>query len=106
MQGKGWINRGEPFHKVLFKSSDGSFSGVAAVTVGRYQLVFHIIGGEKVLQSRRRLVFESLEFWFESLGNVLLVDVIICFDPFGGRLVFHWDDLNVVAVINIADHDI
>jgi hypothetical protein len=82
MQWKKWINRGEPFHKVLFKSSDGSFSGVAAVAVGRYQLVLHIIGGEKVLQSSRCLVVESLEFWFEPLDSEFLVDVIICFDPF------------------------
>jgi hypothetical protein len=68
MQWKGWINRGEPFHK--------------AVTVGRYQLVLHIICGEKVLQSGRYLVVESFEFWFETLGSEFLMDVIILFDPF------------------------
>jgi hypothetical protein len=35
---------------VFFECSDGSLSGVAAVTVGWYQLVIHVIGGEKVLQ--------------------------------------------------------
>jgi hypothetical protein len=35
-----------------------------------------------------------------------LVDVITCLDRFRGGPVFHWDDRNVVAVINIADHDI
>jgi hypothetical protein len=67
---------------VLFTSSDGSFSGVAAVAVGRYQLVLYVIGSEKVLQSGRYLVFESLKFWFETLGSELLMDVIKCLDPF------------------------
>jgi hypothetical protein len=61
---------------------DGSFSGVAAVTVGRNQLVLHVIGGEKGLQSGRYLVVESLKLWFETLGSDLLMDVIICLDPF------------------------
>jgi hypothetical protein len=82
MQWKGWINRGEPCHKVFFESSDGAFSGVAAVAVGRHQLVLHIIGGEKVLQSGRCLVVESLKSWFETLGSEFLVDVIICLYPF------------------------
>jgi hypothetical protein len=67
---------------VLFECSDGSFSGIAAVTVGWYQLVLHIIGCEKVLQSVRCLVVECLVFWFETIGSELLVDVIICLDPF------------------------
>jgi hypothetical protein len=67
---------------VFFKSLDGSFSGVAAVAVGKDQLVLYVIGGEKVLQSGRCLVVESLKFWYESLGNELLMDVIICLDQF------------------------
>jgi hypothetical protein len=82
MQWKGWINGDEPLHKVFFECLDGSFSSVAAVTVGRYQLVLHVIGGEKVFQSGRCLVVESLEFWFETLCSELLVDVIIYVDPF------------------------
>jgi hypothetical protein len=82
MQWKGWIYRREPCHKVFFKSSCGSFSGVAAVTVGRDQLVLYIIGCEKVLQSGRCLVVESLKSWFETLGSEFLMDVTILFDPF------------------------
>jgi hypothetical protein len=74
------IYRGEPRHKVFFKSSVGSFSGVAAVAVGRYQLVLYVIGSEKGLQSGRYLVVERLEFWFETLGSDFLMDVIICLD--------------------------
>jgi hypothetical protein len=91
---------------VLFECSDGAFSGVVAIAVRRHQLVFHIIGGEKSLQSGRCLVVESLEFWFETLDIEFLMDDIIGFDPFLGGTRFHWDDFNVVAVINIADHDI
>jgi hypothetical protein len=36
---------------VLFNSSYGALSGVAAVTVGRHQLVFHVIGGEKFFEA-------------------------------------------------------
>jgi hypothetical protein len=106
MQWKGWIYRGEPCHKVFFKSSDGSFSGVAAVTVGRDQLVLYVIGCKKGLQSGRCLIIESLKFWFETLGGEFLMDVIICFYPFLVGPRFNWDDLNMVAVINVADHNV
>jgi hypothetical protein len=66
---------------VLFESSDGAFRGVAVMAVRRHQLAIDIIDGEKMLQSGRRLVVESLEFWFESLDSELLMDGIICFDP-------------------------
>jgi hypothetical protein len=65
---------------VFFESSDGTFSGVAAMAVRRHQLVIDIIGGEKILQSGRRLVVESLELWFESLDSEFLMYGIICFD--------------------------
>jgi hypothetical protein len=67
---------------VLFESSDGVLSGVAAMAVRRHQLVIYIIGVEKVLQSGRCLVVESLEFWFETLDNKFLMDGIIGLDPF------------------------
>jgi hypothetical protein len=66
---------------VFFGSSDGAFSGIAAMAVGRHQLVLHIIGGEKILQSGRCLIVESLEFWFETLDREFLMDVIIGLDP-------------------------
>jgi hypothetical protein len=67
---------------VLFESSEGAFSGIAAMAVMRHQFVFHIIGGEKILQSGRCLVVKSLEFWFESLDSEFLMDGIICLDSF------------------------
>jgi hypothetical protein len=67
---------------MFFERSDGALRGVAAMAVRRHQLVIYIIGGEKILQSGRCLVVESLEFWFEALDSELLMDGIICFDPF------------------------
>jgi hypothetical protein len=54
----------------------------ALVAGGRYQLVLQIIGGEKVLQSGRRLVVESLEFCVEALDREFLMDGIIGLDLF------------------------
>jgi hypothetical protein len=62
---------------VLFESPDGAFRGVAAVAVRRHQLVIYGIGGEKILQSSRCLIVESLEFWFEALNSEFLMDGII-----------------------------
>jgi hypothetical protein len=36
---------------VLFESSDGAFSGIAAMAVRRHQLVIHVIGGEKIFKA-------------------------------------------------------
>jgi hypothetical protein len=82
VQWKGGVYSGESCHKVLFESSDGAFSGIAAMAVRRHQLVLHITGGEKILQSGRCLVVESLEFWFKTLDSELLMDGIIGLDPF------------------------
>jgi hypothetical protein len=82
MQWKGGVYRGEPCQKVLFESSDCAFSGVAAMSVRRHQLVLPIIGGGKTLQSGRCLVVERLEFWFETLDSEFLMDGIIGLDPF------------------------
>jgi hypothetical protein len=76
------------------------------MAVRRHQLVIYIIGGEKILQSGRCLIVESLEFWFETLDSEFLMDGIIDLDPFLGLPRLNGDDFNVVAVINIADHDI
>jgi hypothetical protein len=65
---------------VFFESPDGAFRGVAAMAVRRHKLVIYIIGGEKILQSSRCLVVESLEFWFEALHSEFLMDGIMCFD--------------------------
>jgi hypothetical protein len=82
VQWKCGIYWGEPCHKVFFESPNGAFSGIETVAVGRYKLVLHVIGGEKVLQSGRCLVVESLEFWFEALDREFLMDGIIGVDPF------------------------
>jgi hypothetical protein len=66
---------------VFFESPDGAFRGVATVAVRRHQLIIHVIGGEKILQSGRCLVVECLELWFEALDSDFLMDGIICFDP-------------------------
>jgi hypothetical protein len=91
---------------VFFESSDGVFSSVAEITVGRHQLILHIIGSDKMIQSGRCLVVESLEFWFETLDSEFLMDVVIGLDPFWGGSGFHRYDFDVVSVINITDHDV
>jgi hypothetical protein len=91
---------------VFFEGPDGAFYSAATMAARWHQLVSDIVDGEEILQSGRCLVVESLEFWLETLDSELLMDGIICFDPFWGGSRFHGDDFNVVAIINIADHDV
>jgi hypothetical protein len=74
---KGWIKRGEPFHKVFSKSVNSSFSSVAAMTVGRNKFLFHVIGSEKVFQIGGCFVVKGLKFGFETLGSEFLMYVVI-----------------------------
>jgi hypothetical protein len=67
---------------VFFESSDGAFRCVAAMAVWWKQLVRDIIDGEEILQSGGCLIVESLEFWLETLDSELLMNSVICFDPF------------------------
>jgi hypothetical protein len=76
------------------------------MTVRQNQLVSDIIGGEEILQSGQCLVVESLKLWFENFDCELLVDSVICLDPFRGGPGLHWDDFNVVAIVYVTQHDI
>jgi hypothetical protein len=67
---------------VFFEGPDGALRGVAAMAVRWHQLVSDTIDDEEILQSGGCLVVESLEFWLETLDSKLLMDGIICFDPF------------------------
>jgi hypothetical protein len=91
---------------VLFESLDGAFISISTMAVRQHQLVLHVIGGEKILQSDRWLIIKSLEVWLKTIDREFLMGVIICFDPFSGGPRCHWDDFNIVAVINVAYHDI
>jgi hypothetical protein len=64
---------------VLFESSNGSISGVLAMTVGGggYKLIVHVIGSEKVFQSDGCFIVTGLKFGFETLGSEFLMDVVI-----------------------------
>jgi hypothetical protein len=67
---------------VFLESPDGAFHIIASMTVGWNQLISDIIDGEEILQSGRCLVVESLEIWFETFDRELLMDAVICFEPF------------------------
>jgi hypothetical protein len=67
---------------VLLEISDGAFSSAEVMAVGRHQLILYVIGGEKMIQSGLCLIVESLEFWFETFGSELLMEVIMGVDPF------------------------
>jgi hypothetical protein len=76
------------------------------MSVRWHQLVSDIIDGEEILQSGGCFVVESLELWLETLDCELLMNGVICFDPFRGGPRFHGDDIDVVAIIDISDHHI
>jgi hypothetical protein len=99
---EGGVNWGEPGHKVFLESPDVAFRSVASMAVRRNQLIIDILCGEEILQSGRRLVVESLELWFETFDRELLMDGVICFDPFWGGPWFHGDDVDVVAIIDVT----
>jgi hypothetical protein len=84
VQREGGVNRVEPGHKVFLESPDGSFRGVASMTVRPHQLVSDIIVGEEILSGGGCLVVKSLELWLETLDSELLMNAVICFDPFRG----------------------
>jgi hypothetical protein len=87
---------------LFLESPDGAFRGVALMTVGQKQLISDIIDGEEILQRGRCLVVESLELWFETFDRELLVDAVICFDPFLWGSGLHWNDFDVVAIIDVT----
>jgi hypothetical protein len=72
------------------------------MTVGWNQLISDIVYGEEILQRGQCLVVESLELWFETFDRELLMDAVICFDPFQGGPGLHGDDFNVVAIIDVT----
>jgi hypothetical protein len=67
---------------VILESSDGAFDSVESMAMRWYQLVSDIIDGKEILQGGGCLAVESLELWFETIDRELLMDGVICFDPF------------------------
>jgi hypothetical protein len=84
VQWEGGFNRGEPGYKVFLESPVGAFRGVALLSVRWHQLVSDIIDGEEIFSSGGCLLVESLELWLETLDCELLMNCVICFDPFRG----------------------
>jgi hypothetical protein len=74
------------------------------MTVRRNQLISDIVGGEEILQSDRCLVAKSLELRFETLDCELLMNAAICFDPFRGGPGLHWNDFDVIEIIDLTKH--
>jgi hypothetical protein len=74
--------------------------------VGGNQLIFHVIGSEKVFQSGGRFVVKGLKFGFETLGSEFLMDATMCFDPFRGVPGLHLENFDIIAVINITYHNV
>jgi hypothetical protein len=87
---------------VFLEGPDGALRGVASMTVVRNQLISDIIDGEEFLQSGRCLIVESLELWFETFDCELLMDAVICFDPFRGGPGLHWNEFDVVSIIDVT----
>jgi hypothetical protein len=67
MQWKGGVHRGEPCHKLFIESSDGTFSGIAAMEVGQHQLVIYVIGGEKIFKAADASLSRVWSFGLEPL---------------------------------------
>jgi hypothetical protein len=82
VQWEGGVKGGETGHKVLLESYDGVFGSVVSLAMRWHQLVSNIIDGKEILQGGRCFVVESLELWFETLDRELLMNGVICFDPF------------------------
>jgi hypothetical protein len=76
------------------------------MTVRRHQLISDVIDGEEIPQSGRCLVVESLELWFESFDCDILMNAVICFDPFRGGTLTHGNDFDVVAIKDVTYHRI
>jgi hypothetical protein len=52
---------------VFLESSDGAFSGVAAMEVRRHQLVIYIIGGEKIFKAANASLSRVWSFGLKPL---------------------------------------
>jgi hypothetical protein len=87
---------------VFLEGPDGAFRSIAAMTVRPNQLISDILYGEEILQSGRCFVVQSLELWFETFDCELLMDAVILFDPFGGGPGLHWNDFDVIAIIDVT----
>jgi hypothetical protein len=74
------------------------------MTVRRSQLISDIIEGEQILQSGRCFVVQRLELWLETFDCELFMDAVIYFDPFQGGLGLHWNDFDVVVIIDVTLH--
>jgi hypothetical protein len=71
MQQKFWISAAQVSDEVIFPCGDCTLGSVAAMEMGRDQLVGYIIGVHEGLELSRYFVVQFLQNWFEaSCGQV------------------------------------
>jgi hypothetical protein len=66
VEGKVFVNAAEASDEVILESSDGAFSRVAAMSIGRHELVVDVFVFEELFEHRRAFVVEALELWAEA----------------------------------------
>ena len=74
---KGWINGREASNKMIFPCLDGSFGGIAAVTVGGNALKIDVVFGESGFNFGGTFIVDDVEFWGVSVG----LEEFVGFEP-------------------------
>ena len=69
VDGEGFVRAGKDADEVVLEGLDCSFSCVAAMGVGRDQLVFDVLFADVVEYGLRGFIVHALEDWFEAAGS-------------------------------------
>jgi hypothetical protein len=91
---------------VILERTDGAFGGVATVEMGRGQLEIDLVGRHEGLESRRRLVVQTLELWLEATLGEEGVGALVGGQDLGTGLALHEFNVNCIAVVVVQDEHV
>jgi hypothetical protein len=87
---------------MIFEGLDSAFGAIAAMIVGRHQLVVNSFLSEVTLEAGRGFVVEAHMVWCKALIDEIIMEEVEGAEMFSFGIIFHGTGENGIAVIDIA----
>jgi hypothetical protein len=100
------VRAAKPGNEVVFKSSNGSFGGVAAVYMWGHKLEFDVFAVHVLLERFGCFVVELLEAWAQASRAEWRMHSLVSCQVFRSRFVFHGLAVDVVTVEIVDDEQV
>ena len=106
MEGKVWVAGAKAGNKMVFEGADSTFGCVAAMHVGRSELIVDALLLKKLLEDGGALVIESGQARLKA-GSLEAAEYVgVRCEDGGSRSIFHGHGVDGIAIVVVEDKNI